>query len=47
MPTLRRNSPRWELFIEFKLAETSDPFRDPKPPKDPLQPQAEIFWLRE
>ena len=29
-----------ELFIEFKFAETSDPFRDPK---DPLQPQAENF----
>ena len=29
-----------ELFIEFKLAEISDPFRDPK---DPLQPQANNF----
>jgi len=31
---------KMELFIELKLAETSDPFRDPK---DPLQPQAENF----
>ena len=31
---------KMELFIEFKFAETSDPFRDPK---DPLQPQAENF----
>jgi hypothetical protein len=29
-----------ELFIEFKLAEISDPFCDPK---DPLQPQAKNF----
>jgi hypothetical protein len=29
-----------KLFIELKLAETSDPFRDPE---DPLQPQAENF----
>jgi hypothetical protein len=29
---------KMELFIELKLAETSDPFHDPK---DPLQPQAE------
>jgi hypothetical protein len=29
-----------DLFIELKLVETSDPFRDPK---DPLRPQAEEF----
>ena len=29
---------KMELFMELRLAETSDPFRDPK---DPLQPQAE------
>jgi hypothetical protein len=31
---------KMELFVEFKFAETSDPFRDPK---DPLQPRAENF----
>ena len=31
---------KMELFIELKLAETSDPFRDRK---DPLRPQAENF----
>jgi hypothetical protein len=31
---------KMELFIELKLAETSDPFRDPE---DSLQPQAENF----
>jgi hypothetical protein len=31
---------KMELFVELKLAETSDPFRDPK---DPLQPPAENF----
>ena len=31
---------KMDLFIELKLAETSDPFRDPK---DPLRPQAENF----
>jgi hypothetical protein len=31
---------KMELFIEFKFAETSDPFRDPK---DPRRPQADNF----
>jgi hypothetical protein len=31
---------KMELLIELKLAETSDPFRDPE---DPLQPQAGNF----
>ncbi|KIM72264.1 hypothetical protein PILCRDRAFT_76679 [Piloderma croceum F 1598] len=31
---------RMELFVELKFAETSDPFRDPKGPR---QPQAEDF----
>jgi len=31
---------KMDLFVEFKFAETSDSFRDPK---DPLQPQAKNF----
>jgi hypothetical protein len=31
---------RMELFIELKLVEASDPFRDPE---DPLKPQAKNF----
>jgi hypothetical protein len=31
---------RMELFVELKLAETSDPFRDPK---DPRRPQSDNF----
>ena len=31
---------KMELFVELKFAETSDPFRDPK---DPRQPQAGSF----
>jgi hypothetical protein len=31
---------KMELFVELKFAETSDPFRDPK---DPRQPQVDKF----
>ena len=34
---------KMDLFIELKLAETSDPSRDPK---DPLRPQAENFRFK-
>ena len=45
MPTLRRNSPRWELCIEFKLAETSDPFHDQTPQRTHYNRRREIFGL--
>jgi hypothetical protein len=32
-----------ESFDEFKLAEASDPFREPK---DPLEPKAENFHFK-